>query len=67
MNRHHLAVLAFGDLGLSGIKGKGHMGKDRNRDAKCFVNEDLPWCVAEAILTSDNMGYTVADIIHHIT
>ena len=43
------------------------MGKDRNGCTKCFVNEDLPGSIAQAVLAADNMGDAVADVIHHVT
>ena len=63
----NLTVGSFGNLGFLGVQGKGHMGKDRNGRAKCFVNENLPGGVSQTVLTADNMGDAVADIINHVT
>ena len=63
---HHITMAAFGDFSFLQIHGQRHMGKDRHFRLQCFIKQDLPGGVGHVVLTADDMGYAVSDIIDHI-
>jgi hypothetical protein len=59
-------VAAFGYLPLFQIQGQRHVRQDRHRGAKCPVEKDLPGGVGHMVLTADDMGDPVANVINHV-